>query len=379
MFEKVKFWMILLIAFLFIVFVVPMQNILNFIIYEFAKKDDLAISLSLVNPKVSVLAQDPENKLVLRVEVRNSSGYPVPKANVVLSASNGLGEIYPSHARTDKYGEALVEYIPPSYDRRIFSKESVPVTITAGIYQSSKKSSVTISLSRAPVVMVHGYLADGSVFDNLTGYLSSKGFECSALTYNSRSSVASCAKELEAFLAEMRIHYLARGFQVKRFDIIAHSLGGLVARYYTSSKDYIKKGDVRKIIFVSVPQKGSPIAPIGVNYYKDQSVMELIPDSPLFTEIFPKMLNKGLNSTIQTASIIGQYDEVVSPASASLEDWNIETEMFFLGESTLNMNNLLNGNLMDAPIHKGILSNKKVFEKIQSMLETQLPYPDKKK
>jgi hypothetical protein len=82
-----------------------------------------------------------------------------------------------------------------------------------------------------------------------------------------------------------------------------------------------------------------------------------------------------LSSTIQTGSILGQYDEVVTSESASLDEWNIKTELFNVGENNLTMNKLLNGDLLEASNHKNVLFNKKVFEKIEEMLKKDLSYP----
>lgn len=70
---------------------------------------------------------------------------------------------------------------------------------------------------------------------------------------------------------------------------------------------------------------------------------------------------------------------MVSPESASLEEWNVNTELFSLGDSGLDFTNLLKGNFSESTNHMGILSNKKVFEKVENMLYEKLPYPAIKK
>jgi hypothetical protein len=39
------------------------------------------------------------------------------------------------------------------------------------------------------------------------------------------------------------------------------------------------------------------------------------------------------------------------------------------------MGNILDGSILEASNHKNVLFNKKVFEKIEEMLNTDLPYP----
>lgn len=148
-----------------------------------------------------------------------------------------------------------------------------------------------------------------------------------------------------------------------------------MARYYSASKNYLKNDDINKIIFLSVPHKGSVLASIGEEYFNDRSIKELVPDNELFVNIFPNTINSGLNSSIQIGNLLSQYDEVVTDESASLDKWGIKTEIFNVGENNFTVNNLLNGNILDAPNHKGILNNNMVFNRIVEMLNTDLPYP----
>lgn len=378
MFEKFKFWFILAIAGVILVYIIPVQNISGYFTYAFSTKTNLNINLSLVNPTVKTVAADPTNQLVMRAEVRDDLGKPVSKAHIVFSTSNNVGQVYPASIRTDRNGECLVSYIPPP---RIVEQlgENQNVRITANINKTRVSSFVDITLTRTPIILVHGYQATGSAFDNMKGYFSQKGYLASAISYRSPEGIISSATELNGFIQQQKLQYLSKGIQVKRFDIIAHSMGGLVTRYYTCSDDYIKNNDVRKIIFISVPHRGSLWASIGAGYYNDLGIRDLIPDSEVLTRIFPTLLNKGLNNMIQVGSIIGQYDEVVSPESASLDEWNIKTEVFNVGENNFNVNSLLAGNILETANHATVLNNKKVFERIESMLISNLPYPSIKK
>ncbi|WP_161950300.1 esterase/lipase family protein [Clostridium thermosuccinogenes] len=340
-----------------------------------SKKSELSLSLSLVNPGIGILAADPENKLILKAEVRDSSGMPVQYARILLTSDNDFGSLYPEDVRTNTFGEAIVTYSPPEYDSKNFSDGYAEAVIRASIDDTDISEAVKVKITRTPVVMIHGYQSNGDIFENLMGYLNSKGYECIPFNYDSIKGIAHGSGELKDFLQQQKLVYLSKGIQVGRFDLIAHSMGGLVARYYTCSREYIKNHDIKKIIFISVPHKGSPIASLGAEYFEGQGILDLIPDNPLFTHILPSMINKGLNNTIQTGNIIAQYDEVVGITNASLDEWGIKTELFNLGKSNITVDDILNGTLVQAPIHKGILSNKKVFEKILFMLENELPYP----
>ena len=199
-----------------------------------------------------------------------------------------------------------------------------------------------------------------NVFDNLGDFLIDKGYSCNAIAYDSTLGVDFASEELALFLQNQKREFLNNGIQVTKFDLITHSMGGLVARYYSSSRGYIENNDINKIIFLSVPHRGSILASIAENYYDDQSIKNLMPDNELFSETFGRMINKGLNSSIQVGNILSQYDEVVSEENASLDKWGIRTEIFE-GENSFTMDSLLSGNILDAPNHKGILNNNRVL------------------
>lgn len=375
MFEKLKFWAAIAIAALLLVYILPVESLLNSSLSVFSAKNDMSVNLSLVNPEIKVLAAEPSNKLILQVDVKNLSGMPVPNADVKFSVDKDIGEIYPSEFKTNKYGQCIVAYMPPSYGAEQFRNGNIDVKLNAAVKKTGAAASVKIALTGVPVIFVHGYQANGEIFENLRDFLFSKGIDNNAISYKSENGVASSAKELNAYLLKQRTIYLSKGIQVKKFDLIAHSMGGLVARYYTCSDDYIRNENVRKLIFLSVPHKGSPWASIGLGYYNDQGIKDLVPDSELLSVKLPAMINNGLNNTIQVGNIMAQYDEVVSPESASLEKWNIKTELFNVGESSFTMENLLSGNLVEAANHRTILSNRKVYERVLEMLNHDLPYP----
>lgn len=352
-----------------------LENLLLYSKYSLLLKDSPKVMLSFANPQVKALTADPSNRLLLKVQVRTSKGNPVASANIHIS-SNGVGSVYPSKLKTNKYGECFVSYIPPEADSNIFhGKENITVNITASIPLFESSFSKSVILDKVPVVLVHGYLSNANIFDNMKEYVSKKGFETIPFNYKSEDGVAAGAKQLEQFLARKKIEYMAKGIQVQKFDMVAHSMGGLIARYYSGSEAYLNNNDIRKIIFISVPQRGSPLASLGINYFNNEGIKDLSPDNELFTDIFPHMANGGLNSSIQVGSIIGQYDEVVSSESASLKEWNIDTEMFNVGENNLTVDKILNGSFAESANHKLILYNKKVFEKILQMLDSKLPYP----
>ncbi|HEX9061934.1 MAG TPA: alpha/beta hydrolase, partial [Clostridia bacterium] len=242
-----------------------------------------------------------------------------------------------------------------------------------------QKSADTIKLIRVPVVMVHGYQENVAVFDTMKDYLNGRGFSADAFGYESVKGVISSVKELDAFLSNKTQEYMKTGTQISKYDVISHSMGGLVARYYSCSSDYLTNDNIRKLIFVSVPHKGTPWAAIGTNYFNDQGVKDLIPDGPFISKILPSTLNKGLNNKIEVGNIAVEFDEVVPSENSSLSEWGINTEVFNIGGNNFTFDNIISGNIIQAPNHKNILSNRKSFEAVEKMLNNDLPYPSVKK
>lgn len=346
--------------------------------FELMDKSGLEVTMSPVNPAIREISADPANKLVLKAVVRDSGGNAVKDARITTAVSEGLGILSTMASKTGSDGSILLQYSPPFLSGDSFKGGNPAVKISAGIAGTEKKSEFSFKLVRIPVVFVHGYKAFPEIFSSMKEYLDGKGFVTEALSYASDKGVASGAAELGAFIDKVKAGFLVGGVQVGRLDIIAHSMGGLVARYYTCDGSYPSRSDIDKIIFVSVPQTGSPIASLGLQYYNDKGINDLIPDSTLFTKSFPSLINGGLNSSVQVGSILGQYDEVVSPESASLERWGIKTEMFDVGDSNFTVDKLLSGQIVEASNHKVVLYNKKVFQRVEEMLGSVLPYPTQK-
>ncbi len=365
----------IIIILVFLLLFVHFEHINIFFCKTFYDKTNLNVYLSLINSEVHSISSEPSNKVHLKAVVKDSNGNLIPYIEVSFENTKDFGAMHPSKAVTNSQGECLVTYVPDNYYNLNAGTNPQPISITASIAGTNINSTVKLNLVPIPIVFIHGYRETEDVFDNLNEFISSKGYTCSSINYDSTLGVEYGAKELELFLQDQKREFLSQGILVGKFDLIVHSMGGLVARYYSGSKNYLKNDDVNKIIFLSVPHKGSVLASIGEEYFNDKSIKELVPDNELFVGIFPNTINNGLNSSIQIGNLLSQYDEVVTNESASLDKWGIKTEIFSVGENSFTVNNLLNGNILDAPNHKGILNNNTVFSRIFEMLNTDLPYP----
>ncbi len=375
MFEKFKVWFFLAISALLLIYIITSHSVLGKTVQAFHSDKVAFVTLSKVNSSINTISADPSNRLALEVYTAAADGSPASDVDVSFNIDGG-GSISPGKVKTGSDGRYILSYIPPILSPQDLKRDRT-ITITASIPGISEVSSLKINLTNIPIVFVHGYQASGYVFDNLRDYLADKNVKGSAITYKSENGIVSASNELSTFLNHQKQTYLSQGFQVNKFNIITHSMGGLVTRYYSCSNDNLKNNNIQKIIFLAAPHKGSPWASIGLSQYNDQGIRDMIPDGNFLSNILPAMFNKGLNSGIETANIAVEYDEVVDQDSASLSDWGIKTEVFNVGGNNFSVNNLLNGNLTQAINHKSILSNRKVFERVFEMLSTQLEYPKK--
>ncbi len=357
-----------------------------------ADNNEMTILLETSDPRINSVTADPENLLLLKVQVKDCYGKNIEGVQVKLelsgislsdsllsnediasgNPSNDIGKIIADEGSSGTGGVLYTAYSPPE----TLDNELSMIKITAYIKGTEINSSLTIKLMPVPVVLVHGYQATYDIFSGLSRYLQIQGFTTLGLDYDSRAGVAAGAEELSRYLAEKKQELAASGIQLGRFDIISHSMGGLVARYYSCSKEYVQYSNVRKLIFISVPHNGSDFAALGQQYFNDASIRDMSSDSDLFKRTFPGMINGGINPSIQTASILGMYDEVVSTSGANLTGWGINTEIYEIGESNLTVEKLLTGEILEAKNHKLILYNGKIFNRIVEMLKTNLPFPD---
>lgn len=112
-------------------------------------------------------------------------------------------------------------------------------------------------LALDPVVFVHGYSGSTIVnFSSMISWFKADGYPANYLyyyTYNSLPGVANGANILKAKVDDC----LARTGKTK-VDLVCHSMGGLVARYYM--KYLGGAGKVNQVVYIATPHKGTYVA-----------------------------------------------------------------------------------------------------------------------
>ncbi len=208
----------------------------------------------------------------------------------------------------DEDGTGEMEYIPPEYLTRdqlnkhlVLQPDSsaispmlwvaeVPVTVTYEDEEGNPGSTTfTIFVTRPPVFLIHGFTGDETTWVTLANYLRVRKYEPIVREYYKgpadESTIERQSQKLGNYIQEVRDAYLKNHFLQKRIDIVAHSMGGLISRYYISnmarygktagiyipynvklSRDELKAqrfskpvilNDVRKLVMVGTPNHGA--------------------------------------------------------------------------------------------------------------------------
>lgn len=225
--------------------------------------------------------------------------------------------------------------------------ESAPATVSVNLVdQSGSGFGLMAENDRDPVVLVHGY--GGSIVGDVSSYinwlyiyekLQSEGFDVHKISLSDAGlqDVKKSAAELASFVDDV----LGKTGAPK-VDIVCHSEGGLVARYYTKNLGGADKVD--DLVTISTPHRGTTVATIGPGEAARQ--MEVGSD-------FLKDLNSSetLPGDIEYTAIFSHGDEIVVPGRNG----------FF--EGAININYVVFG-------HAGILFHPDPYQVMMTALST---------
>jgi triacylglycerol lipase len=160
-----------------------------------------------------------------------------------------------------------------------------------------------------PILLVHGLVDNRSIFARLQRTLRRRGF-AHVETVNLplyAIDVPTAARMLAAAVT----HSCGRtGYQ--QVHIVAHSLGGLVARYYVQRLDGDER--VHTLVTLGTPHGGTRLAHLVPRVVPYRLVASLRPGSPLLTEL----AGPAQGCKTRFLAIGGGLDSVVRPESAAL-------------------------------------------------------------
>ncbi len=149
------------------------------------------------------------------------------------------------------------------------------------------------------VVFVHGLGANRAGFLPLRGYLRLHG-HAQQLSYDYRSSGS-----LESLALGLK-RAIDTSVGGGRIDLVAHSMGGLVARFYLQQLGGARRVD--RLITLGTPHRGSHAA----NFIPSALVRQLLPDGP-----FLRHLNGLPAPDVHTTSIVAGRDLLIQPTDSA--------------------------------------------------------------
>ena len=211
--------------------------------------------------------------------------------------------------------------------------------------QMAKPSS---PLHTRPVLLVHGIAHNASAFIRMKTKMQKRGW-LHVFTMN----YSTINKKLIEMVDELswQVDKVLEVTKAPQIDIVAHSLGGIVSRYYMSSN--LGKGKVKNLVTLGAPHKGTYLSPLLRTLALNKNLSkDLYTNSSFLKDMQQKTLPK--NSTI--TSIYSKYDWTVWP----------QDNCFVEGSPSSVFKNIK----VDFVSHISLLYNSRVFQHIVSALKS---------
>ena len=177
-------------------------------------------------------------------------------------------------------GEAIFSYIPDTEKLGLYPSDILPdgaditLTATAG----GQSETINLKVYRRPVLLVHGLWSDSHMWDKMKGWLQNDGFTVYTIDYPNVASPAAVATnqfadKIQAIKKNFSQQYNAN---VSKIDVIAHSMGGVIARHYINQFQGSPNVDIYTLITVGTPHKGSPWPGIYHDWVNTRSEIGLV-------------------------------------------------------------------------------------------------------
>ncbi|NLY17462.1 MAG: hypothetical protein GX045_00510 [Clostridiaceae bacterium] len=348
----------------------------------FASDNSLTMNLRVFPGNNTTICADGSNPIFIDVALVDSEQEPVPYSLINVNLINFTGKVKPKYPITGKDGRVTITVIPdfiqPKPDFSAVQSLETDVSVKL-VSNKSREFSWNGKLLPPPVLLVHGFQDTSESMIPLKIHLEGKGLLVYAIDYDTGSDIETMSGDLENYIEKVKSDLLRKGIFAGKVDIVAHSLGGLVSRYYTTSEHFCEKQNVRKIIFINVPHHGTPWAEAGAALLDAPFLHQLYPTADLFIIIFPSFINKGLNHKIQVANIALENDEVVPLPSSTLDLWGIKTKIYRIGQDPLRLDSIVSNQTSGSSFHRQILFYVPVFEDVLQFLTNNQPFPRRRK
>lgn len=152
--------------------------------------------------------------------------------------------------------------IPPSASNKPYDEyniELINVTNTNEVVKA-----FILRVYRVPVLMIHGKNDSGESYVNMANRLQNEGLYLNEMLLRanydktSNESFATNSQVVRQEIDKLLGKMVQQKYAVKKVDIVAHSMGGLLSRIYLQSSQY--KLDINKLITHNTPHSGSQAA-----------------------------------------------------------------------------------------------------------------------
>lgn len=212
-------------------------------------------------------------------------------------------------------GEPLFPVIPPakggpwrqlaaSVGREVAARTLIRVLSVAGLAPERLPREDAWDGAHPPVILLHGYNHNRAATWPLMAWLRRKGWAAFTLDHAGVDTIEGRAHRLKR-----RVEVIRQITGAPRVDLVGHSMGGLVARYYVEQLDGASA--VGRLITLGTPHRGTGMAIFG----RGEVAAQLLPASPVITTLAQSL--DGARE-VQYTAIAGTLDTLVFPLSAAL-------------------------------------------------------------
>ncbi len=198
-----------------------------------------------------------------------------------------------------------------------------------------------------PVLLVHGIAHNASAFIQMKTKMQKRGWlHVFTMNYSTLNT------KLIEMVGELscQVDKVMEVTGASQIDIVAHSLGGIVSRYYMAK---MGQGKVKNLVTLGAPHKGTYLSPLLKTFAFNKNLSsDLYIDSPFLKKLRQKIISK--NSTI--TSIYSKYDWTVWP----------QDNCFVEGSPSSAFKNIK----LDFVSHISLLYSSRVFQHIVTALKS---------
>ncbi|MFD2521764.1 esterase/lipase family protein [Emticicia soli] len=199
------------------------------------------------------------------------------KARITQDPNSSNTMLYGSFSNVSNInGVYEISYRHPDYLNNIYSYSQYSMELYSQDNPSVLIASYPIRIHPAPFLMVHGLWSNGtplrgSCFETLeselnntssykinTNVTETKLFIQANYRNSNDATFISNSWVVPDYLNRLRGYLLTEGYAVSKFDVLGHSMGGILARQYLQSVNY--RNNIHKLITLNTPHSGSQMA-----------------------------------------------------------------------------------------------------------------------